>query len=103
MNDLFLVGGQTTSHFHRKAILAVAGMGMERFEGSTERGFVVEYSHRQLRTDCDFIPYLYDTFPQNKPKDCNLNYIRRFARHSACQMLNAELCNVRCFNKNAHQ
>jgi len=45
MNDAFLAGGQTTSHFYRKAILAVAGMGMERFVGGTERGLVVEYLH----------------------------------------------------------
>jgi hypothetical protein len=68
MNEAFLVGGQPASHFHRKAILVVAGVGMEGFVGSTERGFVVKYSQRQLRNDCDFNPYFYDTFPKNKPK-----------------------------------
>jgi hypothetical protein len=62
MNGAFLVGSQTASQFHRKAILAVALKGMERFVGDTERGFIVEYSHRQLRTDCDLNPYFYETF-----------------------------------------
>ena len=103
MNGAFLVGGQITSHFHRKTILAGAGMVMERFVGGTECGFVVEYSYQQLRTVCEFKPYLYETFPQNKPKYYNLKYSRRFARYSACQMLNAESCHVTCFNKNVHQ
>jgi hypothetical protein len=103
MNDALLAGGQTASQFYRKATLAVAGMGMERFVGGTERGLVVEYSHRQLRTECDFNPYLYGTFSQNKPKIYNLKYSRRYACHSACQMLKAELCHITCFNKNAHQ
>jgi len=105
MNDALLVGCQTASHFHRKAVLAAAGMGMDRFVGGTDRGFVVESSHRHLRTDCNFNPHLYDTFSQNKPNDYNLKYehSRHFARYSACQMQKAKSCHVRCFNKYALQ